>query len=666
MAYNRLDTKYFAGQTWDEDAIAQIDDSFESLWNYVTPQMYGAVADGVTDDTAAVQAALDSGKNVYFPEGRYKVTETLNAFQPCKISMSKPYPCIWKSGGTGDMPQTPEQYTMGSRIESYVTGDDSIGFLCGDSVQIDGLYVRGMPGFSGTIFKFDGNYGTRTYPSQVRLKHIKVDTYGIEVVPQCMFDFHPVQAYFVLVDDIQIGGARNRQNCHYGFKMQLEGWTNSTFLSNICIDTCTEYSFFMQGEQGCANFAIDNLIIQTFPKASYDKVTHKDIFTIKDMGFVTLTNCWIWDLHAATYEQVINLENAQIRCNSGCHEEFQFHDKTLVNSINEQLDIAEAQGRLSGKGLVSVEQTTVGAVNEDNNLRFTLADGSEIDCPFKIGAATLEEVSTGFTYCNSTSVETDLQPEYTWSGIDENGLFKSTSALNTTKSYPVIPGATTISMQDVLNNTAYCHCAFFDAEGNLVSRVMGEAVSVRKTKIIDIPDGAATFNLTIQSGDTIGKFVVAYTTLGKPQAISSVFNGDVYGKHAGYYQAATGGLIGSTGYTSSELIPVEGDYIAICANARAPANGTNVCYYDANKVFLGSLINDNGALGTYFTTALLPKTTKYIGLTWMNNYTDGRIGITAIKLNSMAKGQVVRLQSPDGNTWQLQITDDGTLSAIKV
>lgn len=80
MAYNRLDTKYYAGQTWDENAITQIDNSFESLWNYVTPQMYGAVADGVTDDTVAVQAALDSGKNVYFPEGRYKVTQTLNAF----------------------------------------------------------------------------------------------------------------------------------------------------------------------------------------------------------------------------------------------------------------------------------------------------------------------------------------------------------------------------------------------------------------------------------------------------------------------------------------------------------------------------------------------------------------------------------------------------------
>ena len=64
MSYNRLDAEYYSGQVWDENAISRIDNSFEALWNYVTPQMYGAAGDGVTDDTEAVQAALDSGKNV--------------------------------------------------------------------------------------------------------------------------------------------------------------------------------------------------------------------------------------------------------------------------------------------------------------------------------------------------------------------------------------------------------------------------------------------------------------------------------------------------------------------------------------------------------------------------------------------------------------------------
>lgn len=50
---------------------------YQYLNLYVTPQDYGAVADGVTDDTQAVQQALNSGADVYFPKGTYAVTSLL-------------------------------------------------------------------------------------------------------------------------------------------------------------------------------------------------------------------------------------------------------------------------------------------------------------------------------------------------------------------------------------------------------------------------------------------------------------------------------------------------------------------------------------------------------------------------------------------------------------
>lgn len=43
---------------------------------------YGAVGDGVTNDTTAIQNAINSGKNVYFPIGIYKITSSLSFF--CK------------------------------------------------------------------------------------------------------------------------------------------------------------------------------------------------------------------------------------------------------------------------------------------------------------------------------------------------------------------------------------------------------------------------------------------------------------------------------------------------------------------------------------------------------------------------------------------------------
>lgn len=40
-------------------------------------QSYGAKGDGVTDDTDAIQQALNDNNNVYFPEGTYKITSSL-------------------------------------------------------------------------------------------------------------------------------------------------------------------------------------------------------------------------------------------------------------------------------------------------------------------------------------------------------------------------------------------------------------------------------------------------------------------------------------------------------------------------------------------------------------------------------------------------------------
>ncbi len=52
--------------------------------NYVLTSVkaYGAKGDGVTDDTAAIQAAINSGLSVYFPPGVYRTTATLTVQAP--------------------------------------------------------------------------------------------------------------------------------------------------------------------------------------------------------------------------------------------------------------------------------------------------------------------------------------------------------------------------------------------------------------------------------------------------------------------------------------------------------------------------------------------------------------------------------------------------------
>lgn len=52
---------------------------------HVTPQMYGAKADGATDDTQAIQSAVNSGKEVFFPQGTYKITGPIVIPYNCAI-----------------------------------------------------------------------------------------------------------------------------------------------------------------------------------------------------------------------------------------------------------------------------------------------------------------------------------------------------------------------------------------------------------------------------------------------------------------------------------------------------------------------------------------------------------------------------------------------------
>ena len=48
-------------------------EGYATVNNYVTPQMFGAVGDGVADDAPAIQTALNTGSNVFFPAGTYAV-----------------------------------------------------------------------------------------------------------------------------------------------------------------------------------------------------------------------------------------------------------------------------------------------------------------------------------------------------------------------------------------------------------------------------------------------------------------------------------------------------------------------------------------------------------------------------------------------------------------
>ena len=59
--------------------------------SWINVRSYGAVGDGVTDDTEAIRAAMEAGSDIYFPCGMYRVSETIKMKPQVKFIGLHPY-----------------------------------------------------------------------------------------------------------------------------------------------------------------------------------------------------------------------------------------------------------------------------------------------------------------------------------------------------------------------------------------------------------------------------------------------------------------------------------------------------------------------------------------------------------------------------------------------
>lgn len=280
----------------------------------------GAAGNGETDDTEAIQAALDAGGVIYFPPGRYKVSRTLMAVTPCRIVMEGQYPCSFggdfPSGNTGGIVYRAD---YGARIETYATG---CGLMIGDGVCVDGLAIRAMEGFMGIIVKFDGSLGYRTYPSQVRLCHMKIDRGGMDnhaaesgefpyqIDVESYLDINPHGSYGVIVEDVVLGGNFSTQLAHYGLRSVPTKWANNIKLRDIVIEVGADYPLYIDGSKALddagkrsslSSWMLENISIQMY--AFEDEYTQGRIRThvtgayLRDLYRAYISGCVLWDLN---------------------------------------------------------------------------------------------------------------------------------------------------------------------------------------------------------------------------------------------------------------------------------------------------------------------------------------------------------------------------------
>lgn len=187
---------------------------------------YGAVGDGVADDTAAIQAAIDSfggpstatGGTVYFPNGNYKITAPLLLNYNTSLLGEKFLTFITAAGDF-------EAIRWNSAIPSYSR-----------HISIDGFRFVGAGESSGftnnTAIRLDHPWGI----DHLNLKNLWIDGfagYGIQTDQQGS-NLTTNCFQFSHWDTIYI------KDCGVGILMG-EGFCGESLFSNITVQDCTTY-----------------------------------------------------------------------------------------------------------------------------------------------------------------------------------------------------------------------------------------------------------------------------------------------------------------------------------------------------------------------------------------------------------------------------------------
>lgn len=153
----------------------QIND-LKKLGAYINVKYFGATGDGTTDDTVAINAAIDyindnfiKGAALYFPAGIYKVTSTIQLryngdLGGISILGDSQYTSIIEAAGDFD-------------LISY-SGDDTVpdydGYLWG--VRVEDIYLKYYGG-SSTHTGIDVRYATFFTMKNVRIRYFKTGVY---------------------------------------------------------------------------------------------------------------------------------------------------------------------------------------------------------------------------------------------------------------------------------------------------------------------------------------------------------------------------------------------------------------------------------------------------------------------------------------------------------
>ena len=125
-------------------SYAMIDGAYANVLDY------GAIGDGVADDTAAIQAAVNASKSVYFPVGKYRLTSSITLQSNQILLGAGPSP--WAPYET-----PPQNFAPGFMTEILVTNFTAFNMSNVNNSEVNGFSFKSTLGQT-SFYGQPGNY----------------------------------------------------------------------------------------------------------------------------------------------------------------------------------------------------------------------------------------------------------------------------------------------------------------------------------------------------------------------------------------------------------------------------------------------------------------------------------------------------------------------------
>ena len=143
------------------------------LSDWVSVKDFGAVGNGTTDDTSAVQAAINVGGSIYFPPGTYKLSSQITYTMPTTVTSinifgagAEQTQLVWAAGGGMRINHIGQYNSSHVRDLCFMTGSSNVGgglLLNQNATTISNPANSAVSDVTNCTFRGSDNYANTYY-----------------------------------------------------------------------------------------------------------------------------------------------------------------------------------------------------------------------------------------------------------------------------------------------------------------------------------------------------------------------------------------------------------------------------------------------------------------------------------------------------------------------